>query len=498
MVNTGPLKKPNLAQRLLELHDGKHSGVLRFERGVAKKQLVIHQGNLSSAESNQPEDHLAQILVKMNRIARADLQKVSTLMKGGQSTEEALLVTAKVDREALEEGAREQAVSILGSLFSWEGCEIRFYPGEGRVKRQLNLQIPLPQLLILAVRRATANRQLPPSLNQVQGWVAHTDSGKAWSSKLPLDNVEAFAYSQAQQPSALENFLSLMPAGMGKPMDVVVTLILLGLIRVETPQTAAAPQSARARAAEMEDLARRVEDLLVRYEVANHYEILAVPTDASLEEIKAAYHNLAREFHPDRFQSQEYGAALRTQVDKLFSYINDAYTTLSDPTSRAVYDDKRVTKDSKLESTIQARATTDREKENMAESLYRAGRAGLSEHNFEKAVDHLKEAVYLRPDVARYHHFLGVAQMEIVRFRKAAEEHLQKAIELDSMNVDSHLALGKLYVKVNLPRRAEQQFQQVLQWMPSHPEATRLLEETSREKPGEKGLLGKFRRPFSR
>lgn len=57
------------------------------------------------------------------------------------------------------------------------------------------------------------------------------------------------------------------------------------------------------------------------------YEILNVPPDASIEEIRAAFHRLGLKVHPDQGGS-----------NALFRRVKDAYDTLSDPKRRAEYD----------------------------------------------------------------------------------------------------------------------------------------------------------------
>ncbi|CAJ1971544.1 unnamed protein product [Sphenostylis stenocarpa] len=65
---------------------------------------------------------------------------------------------------------------------------------------------------------------------------------------------------------------------------------------------------------------------------ASLYEVLRIKQNASAVEIKSAYRNLAKVYHPD-------SALRRSESDQRdFIEIHDAYETLSDPSARAVYD----------------------------------------------------------------------------------------------------------------------------------------------------------------
>lgn len=65
----------------------------------------------------------------------------------------------------------------------------------------------------------------------------------------------------------------------------------------------------------------------------DHYKVLAVPGNASLEQVKKAYRKLALEFHPDKNASAI--AAMQ------FRAVQEAYIILSDPKKRRAFDNER-------------------------------------------------------------------------------------------------------------------------------------------------------------
>ncbi len=464
----------NLLEISLELHKNSRSGVLRVERGSQKKQLVLSRGLLAFAESNLPEEHLARILVNMGLLPQARVNEIASLMKSGKTSEEAILALPGSGTQDLEKGRREQAIAILASLWAWDECHTHFYPGEELLRYHVNLGLSLPELLILSVRRAVANGIVskPPDFLQRSFSVAEDLAGKA--ADLPLNSTESYVCSMLRDPVNTEDVLSLIPPTDVKPEDVLLRLFVLGLISTREPVVQ--PGSTPA-ATESDSLAQRLEDMLLRFETANLYEILSIPADARQEDIQTAYYSLARNFHPDRFQSKDFSAETRSNAQKVFTCVNEAYVTLRDPKARADYDERRLTKESKVEAELKARAGKQSEDERMAAGLFNEGRIFLARGDFEKAVERFKGCVWLHPEKATYHHYLGVAQSEMPKLRKSAEQHLLKAIELDHLSLTSHLELAKLYIKVALYRKAEMHLTEMVRWDPENPEANRLLAE---------------------
>ncbi|KAL0356595.1 UNVERIFIED_CONTAM: Chaperone protein dnaJ 11, chloroplastic [Sesamum calycinum] len=67
--------------------------------------------------------------------------------------------------------------------------------------------------------------------------------------------------------------------------------------------------------------------------ISSLYDLLGIPATATGREIKAAYRRLARTCHPDVVAVTQ-----RNKSATEFMEIHTAYSTLSDPQKRAIYD----------------------------------------------------------------------------------------------------------------------------------------------------------------
>ncbi len=86
------------------------------------------------------------------------------------------------------------------------------------------------------------------------------------------------------------------------------------------------------------DDVRKEEILALDAKVAsnNLFEFLGVPSGASADEVRAAFREASRKFHPDKYYGKNLGS-FRGKLDRIFKRLVEANQTLSDPQKREVY-----------------------------------------------------------------------------------------------------------------------------------------------------------------
>jgi hypothetical protein len=81
----------------------------------------------------------------------------------------------------------------------------------------------------------------------------------------------------------------------------------------------------------------KTETLKNQQQKENFYQLLGVKPSASESEIKKAYHQKIKEYHPDKHQNTEF-EWVRKQAANMSRELTNAYKTLSDRASRERYD----------------------------------------------------------------------------------------------------------------------------------------------------------------
>jgi tetratricopeptide (TPR) repeat protein len=235
---------------------------------------------------------------------------------------------------------------------------------------------------------------------------------------------------------------------------------------------------------------------------ADHFQILELSRDAGAAQVKAAYFQLAKTYHPDRLGLVNL-TDLRPQVERIFAKLSDAFATLGDDARRKEYmnilaqggeaaikkrNDEEVAKANKILS---------------AEEHFRKGEMALRRQMFPMAVEEFGEAVELNPEEGEHHAMLAWSVWCNANEKEAVfnevKKGMHKAVELNPKCVAAFFFLGQVYKHMNDMDRAYNSFQKTLNLQPGHVDAEReirLIEMRKSKGPDKKGggLFDRFKK----
>ena len=490
----GQLVENPAAELIREIAAKRQSGALRLARERAKAVIYFEAGQLVLASSNLRAHRLREIL-KRRGFTDARLGESSGQSRDEQLAE-ALIKSGGLTRETLAAIRVDQVSDILRVALLWTEGTWQF-DQRVRLAKGARVQIDLNRLLLECGRRLPAGFVTSRFLGRYGAYL-QDDNNQGDTDLLPS---EAFVISRASTTLNLNELTALSGLGEEEALRTIYALSLSGNLQrsdwpnvfgSETPGKSAASEAATTSDSPapqngVEDDAEEVDSgdvdiFFARLTAAkDYYEVLDVGRKATFIEIKSAYHDLARRFHPDRFHKSE--AGLRRRIDSAFARIAQAYETLSDPSLRPAYDAQEMSKSriARRESAPPAKRANGGADPNAAPGISRAeasfqrGVEAMQRNRHDEAIRYLSEAATLSPHDARYRAHYGYALIKKSNTRRIAEGELQAAVSLDPENTSYRVMLAELYKELGLRRRAEGELERALAADPKNEAARALL-----------------------
>jgi tetratricopeptide (TPR) repeat protein len=212
---------------------------------------------------------------------------------------------------------------------------------------------------------------------------------------------------------------------------------------------------------------------------ADHFALLGVPRDATIDTIRAAYVTLAYHLHPEKRPELDPDATREAQ--RLFAQINVAYGVVGDPVRRAEYLESLRAESSSPPEPV--RTGTAIERARAAAELAQRGRAALRREDLPAAIELLARAVELEPLDVDYAAHLAWARFcasdDKAGIAAEVRHALERALFRSLRPAAARFYLGRLERMLGRTREALHHFQEVIQLDPGHAEAAaeiRLLE----------------------
>ena len=189
----------------------------------------------------------------------------------------------------------------------------------------------------------------------------------------------------------------------------------------------------------------------------NPFNVLEISPDASPEDIKAAYHRLAKRWHPDRFMGAE-----KAEAEARFRELAEAFSALKDPARRALLQQQR--------SKGQAAPAPEQElaQERTPEDWASMARTAFDDGKVDQARALIHYAIRLDGSRPQYHALLASILEQEGGDLRAVVKALETAVRLAPRDVESHIRLAQHFQTLGLAARAQGHLQLAREISPNH------------------------------
>jgi curved DNA-binding protein CbpA len=207
------------------------------------------------------------------------------------------------------------------------------------------------------------------------------------------------------------------------------------------------------------------------------YSVLAVPRNATEDQIRQRFRELARTRHPDRFQGRE-----KVRAEAEFQEITQAFNVLADPERRRRHD---------VELVRPEEGGGAADPRQLFRVYLQRGVKAYKEKNYLEAANNFDLATQTDPKSGQAWHHLAQACSQQRNWLPRAIAAIDRACQLEPMNGAYLKQAGRIYALTGQTEKAIQYYRKALQWGDDDPAVRQALEELSRPAPtSRRGLFG--------
>ncbi len=481
---------------LADYYNNRKSGILIVSDKSVVKKIVLNDGIPIEVSSNIAAEWLGRLLVREKVITDSEYKKTLELMaRTNKKHGEVLLDFGLLSPHDLYEYLKMQMTEKITNMFSWnEGAY--YFSSKVKINNISPKKINIHRMILDGIKSRLSSELIKSELSEIRDdSVFILNSKEGFINQCALTGAESRflnSFDGHRDIAAVLNDFS--DTDIGEFEVLLYTLLIFNAVSLidtnvmeQTDITKASKHSLKepvSLSIEDKKIIHRVTELFKKLPDLNYHELLGVQKIANKNEIKKAYFNMAKEFHPDKFSPRQYDE-IRGRASKIFSEMANAYQTLLDDDLRKKYEEKEK----------YAQNNEDLQKANelvAAEMQFQKGRSYLRSKDYNKAHDSFKWSVKLNPDEAEYHLYYAITIFKDPEY-DSPEKHfkvrelLNKVISMNNALDKAHYYLGELYKLQDDNIIAKKCFNKALSLNPKNIKAKRelrLMEMRAKKKEG--------------
>ncbi|GEM_PF-3464960 len=486
----GNLKDIPFPKLLSEIYGMGISGNLTLSRGKVKKDIYVSHGMPLKVGSNLLQEVLGRYLVKVGKITEEQYQRTLKIafenktMHGSVMLKNSLLTDSE-----LRKYLKNQSLYKLLNLFKWIDGDYSF------VKRDLAPKggdldgISMPAIIIRGIKWGYSLDRIIKAMGPYNNYYLYPGESKLFSKNtMALNSQEEWLINMVDGTRTVKETIQMSPLEFIESNKLLYASIIMHILDVKD-----CPSSSPLcfeEAEKQDELSTKILKVYQKMASQNHFEVLGVDQNAPLPDIKKAYLQLAKKYHPDSIP-QDVLPMVEKTANRIFDTVNKAYRVLSNEEERNQYiRSMSAPEENMTESKLQDVTN--------AELQFQKGKIYLKKKDFRNAKEAFKWSVKLVPDEGEYLAYLGWVLFLSAENKKGGDAvkaitYIKKASALNPSIESPFIFLGMIYKVQNLKDVAMLQFKKALEINPDSVEAQRELKALSGMKSREvnKGLFGK-------
>lgn len=459
----GSIDATPLPQILREIFLDQLRGTLTLARGEDVRRLYFEKGELRTATSSREGQRIGAFLRRRGRVSEEDLlwaleeigrQKGSRL--GQKLVERGLLTRSVIDAEM-----KRLVEEIVFSAFEWESGEYRFEASAAVLDPDIVLAFSTAAIIVEGIRRLPETPVFRERLGKGSGVLRLARDAMSRYQDLSLAPQEAYVLSRVDGQLPLDGLLAIAGSSRASAAKTLYALLSCGLVEWKTDEIER--ESVEKVASLSVDVtndplpptpghAELVRNTWRRIDWLSHYELLGVGREATVEDIRRAYLEKGRLFHPDLRHRPDL-ALLEKELTAVFERLEVAHGVLADPEARAEYDRDA---DAPAATVVQEQQVADPEARRQLAAKNFSYAMGLIEANdYFPAVELLQEAVRFAPDKPEYRFRLGEVELKNSKWVDRGLENLKEASRMAPTRADFMRETARALLAHGRKREAE-------------------------------------------
>lgn len=461
----GRTKDYELADILIGLQRSSRTGVLTIGNDDIVKKIYIRNGDMIFSASNQDEDRLGDILLRRGKINKDQFdQSVTEMKRTGQRQGMALVRLGYLSPAELVSAVQHQVEHIIESLFELEDGRFEFQERPLPSEEVITLKLSAANLIYRGIKKINNINRIQKDLPSMGRLLNFSTNPLDLFQDLKLDDAGKKIISRIDGRTFIKDIIATTQLDSFEALKTLYALLRIGTIELreeyatcaEMPEIVAEEiQEENTEIRTNAEVKEMIEDMHRNCERLGYYNVLGIKDHASCAEIKSAYYKAAKKFHPD-MHFHLVDNTLKDKLGDIFSYVYEAYSTLSDTLKKSAYD-KMITVKPAKPAAVQEKARV----------AFDEGKNHLKKKNYEEAERLFGEATYFGATTAEYHYYYGLTLAWMNKL-KGAEKAFERARKLEPHNADCLSELGFVYLALDFPTRAKGFFEKALSVSPNN------------------------------